>query len=172
MAESTKISTWRYLKAQIRTRRRRTKVCKLQKARYGLRISPKRWNMRFSEVAEKAGLKSDNMEPCLFTWREGENFLILLLYVDDMLIASNKSRKLQDGKTLLRSEFEMTDLGAPEIFLGIEIKRTREEQIIVFKQEIYVKKILTRFKFEEMHPQRNSMVTTQVSNKERKQREE
>ena len=151
---------------------RHTKVCKLQKTLYGLRISPKRWNMRLSEVAEKAGLKSHDTEPCLFTWREGKNFLILLLYVDDMLIASNKSRKLQDVKTVLRSEFEMTDLGAPEIFLGIEIKRTRKKQNIVLKQEIYVKKILTRFKFEEMHPQRTPMVTTQVSNKERKQRGE
>ena len=130
MAESTKISTWRYLKAGITTRRRRTKVCKLQKALYGLRISPQRWNVRFSEVDEKAGLKSHDMKPCLFTWREGENFLILLLYVDDMVIAGNKSRKLQDVKTVLRSEFEMTDLGAPEIFLGIEIKRTEKNKIL------------------------------------------
>ena len=118
---------------------RRMKVFKLQKALYGLRISPKRWNMRFSEVAKKAGLKSHDTESCLFTWREGEIFPILFLYVD-MLIASNKSRKLQDVKTVLRSEFEMTDLGTPEIFLGIEIKRTREKQNIVLKQEIYVKK--------------------------------
>lgn len=106
---------------------RRTKVCKLQRALYGLRISPKRWNMQFSEVAEKAGLKSHDTEPCLFTWREGEEFLILLLYVDDMLIASNKSRKLQEVKTVVRNEFIMSDLGAPETFLGIEIKRTREK---------------------------------------------
>ena len=123
--------------------------------------------MRFSEVAEKDGLKSYDTKPCLFTWRKGENFLILLLYVDDMLIAGNESRKLQDVKTVLRNEFERTDLGAPEIFLGIEIKRTREKRNIFLKQEIYLEKILTRFKFEEMYLQRTPMVTTHVSNKER-----
>ena len=38
---------------------RRTKVCKLQKALYGLRISPKRLNVRFLEEALKLGLERD-----------------------------------------------------------------------------------------------------------------
>ena len=66
-----------------------------------MRISPKRWNLRFTEVAEKAGLAAHDIEPCLFTWRKVEKFLILLLYVDDMLIASNDRQKLQYVKIIL-----------------------------------------------------------------------
>ncbi|XP_043475029.1 uncharacterized protein LOC122506779 [Leptopilina heterotoma] len=46
---------------------RQTKVCKILKALYGLRISPKRWNERFTEVVNSLGLTSDQYDPCLFT---------------------------------------------------------------------------------------------------------
>ena len=65
-------------------------VCKIQKALYGLKISPKKWNERFSEAASKIGLSSHTNEPCLFTWRESNKFVILILYVDDMLIATTR----------------------------------------------------------------------------------
>ena len=68
---------------------RRTKVCKLQKALYGLRISLKRWNVRFSEEALKLGLEKDINEPCLFTWRKDGKMVMLILYVDDILLAGN-----------------------------------------------------------------------------------
>ncbi|CAB0037955.1 unnamed protein product, partial [Trichogramma brassicae] len=38
------------------------------KALYGLKVSPKRWNERFSEVATELGLENDINEPCLYTW--------------------------------------------------------------------------------------------------------
>ena len=55
---------------------RRTNVCKLLKALYGLRISPKRWNVRFSEEALKLGLVKDINEPCLFTWKKDGKMVI------------------------------------------------------------------------------------------------
>ena len=68
---------------------RKTKVCKIERALYGLKISLKCWNEHFIEAARKIGLTVHETEPCSFTWREGDKFLILLLYVDNMLIASN-----------------------------------------------------------------------------------
>lgn len=43
------------------------KVCKLERALYGLRISPKKWNDRFTEAALRMGLQNSDLEPCLFT---------------------------------------------------------------------------------------------------------
>ena len=144
------------------------KVCQLRKALYGLRLSPKRWNERFTEAATKIGLKSHPMEPCLFTWRAQEKFLILVLYVDDMLIASNDSEKLRDVKLSLQREFEMTDLGEVKNFLGINISRNREKKTIKLTQEAYTHKILERFGFESSKPQRTPMVTNQILNLQRK----
>ena len=70
------------------------KVCKLK-------ISPKKWNKRFSEEARKLGLQNDLHDPCLFTWRHKGKLAIVVLYVDDMLIASNDKRNWKRSKLIL-----------------------------------------------------------------------
>ena len=98
---------------------RRTKVCKLQKALYGLTISPKRWNVRFLEEALKLGLEKDINEPCLFTWRKDGKVVMLILYVDDTLLAGNDKEKLKEIRKKLSIVFKMKDLVEPENFLGM-----------------------------------------------------
>lgn len=145
-------------------------VCKLQRAMYGLRISPKCWNEKFTEVELSLGVENSDLELCLFTWREGEKFLILLLYVDDILVASNDEVKLGEVIKKLNKEFEMSILGEPKEFLG-SIKRDKGKRITELNQEKYIDKLLIRFGFENSHPQRTPMNTTQVNNRERKERE-
>ena len=151
---------------------RRQKVCKLEKALYGLKVSPKCWNEKFTETVRELGLKPDDNEPCMFTWREGNKFLILVLYVDDILLASNDREKLNDIKLNLKRRFDMTDVGEPKSFLGLEIKRDRKAQEMTIGQEKYIERMLTKFGFQDMHPQRTPMITNQVANRERRQREE
>jgi len=45
--------------------RSKNEVCKLKKALYGLRISPKCWNETFSQAVRKLGFCSDLSELCL-----------------------------------------------------------------------------------------------------------
>ncbi|XP_023245808.1 growth hormone secretagogue receptor type 1-like [Copidosoma floridanum] len=82
----------------------KAKVCKLNKALYGLKISPKRWNERFYETASKLRLQSHTNEPCLYTQRKADNFPVLILYLDDMIIASNCVSKINEIKTGLQSD--------------------------------------------------------------------
>ncbi|XP_024882330.1 uncharacterized protein LOC112461349 [Temnothorax curvispinosus] len=126
---------------------------------------------RLTEAALKMGLQNSELEPCMFTWRNEDKYLILLLYVDDILVASNDKDKLEEVKTGLSKEFEMTVLGEPKEFLGIAIRRDRQNKIIELTQEKYIRKILARFNFSEAHAQKTPMVTTQVANRERKLRE-
>ena len=133
-----------------------------------MKISPRRWNDRFTQVALKMNLKNSDLEPCLFTWREDNKFLILLLCVDDILMTSNDSNKLSEVKGKLKGEFEMSTVGNPKEFLGTTIRRDRERRIIDLCQEKYIDKILERFGFTESHPQRTPMITTQLSNREKK----
>ena len=116
---------------------RNNKICKVEKALYGLRISPKRWNDRFTEAAEKLNLKNSDLEPCLFTWREKEKFLILLLSVVGIIIASNDVVKLQGVKSQLSKEFEMNILGESKEFLGISIRREKETDFRTISEKIY-----------------------------------
>ena len=80
---------------ECRDETEREKVCKLEKALFGLKLNPKRWNEKFTEVAQKIGLTVNSMESCLFTWRSNKKFLVLLLYLEDMLIASNDAVNLK-----------------------------------------------------------------------------
>lgn len=152
---------------------KQTKVCKLEKALYGLKISPKKWNRLFTDE-RKFGLENDLHEPCLFTWRKEGKFLVLVLYVDDMLIASNDKDNLDDMVQKLGKTFEMTNLGEPKSFLGITIERNKDEHCMKLHQESYTESILQRFGMADSKPQGTPMVTTQVNrqNKRRKLEDE
>ena len=76
----------------------------------------------------KIGLKSHGNEPCLFTWRNESKFLILILYVNDILLSGNDLAKMIEIKRKLMREFEMTDLGETKSFLGLELVRNREKK--------------------------------------------
>ncbi|KAH9718032.1 Integrase catalytic domain-containing protein [Citrus sinensis] len=95
------------------------------------------------------------IQPCGFRVAGKENhvcrrlldgaFIYLLLYVDDMLIASKNRDEIERLKKQLASEFEMKDLGDAQRILGMEICRDKKNESIWLTQESYLKKVLERF---------------------------
>ena len=73
------------------------------------------------------------------------SFLYLLLYVDDMLIASKSKDEIEKLKTQLNQEFEMKDLGEAKKILGMEICRDRARGKVSLSQKQYLKKVLQQF---------------------------
>ena len=80
-----------------------------------------------------------------FKFPSKAEFVILLLYVDDILIASNSKSEVEKLKSELSREFEMKDLGAAKRILGIEIKWDRKRKLLYLSQELYLRKVLERF---------------------------
>ncbi|TXG70734.1 hypothetical protein EZV62_005669 [Acer yangbiense] len=72
-------------------------------------------------------------------------FVYLLLYVDDMLIASKSKVEIDRLKAQLSSEFDMKDLGEAKKILGMKIKRDRVKGTICLTQTQYLKTVLQRF---------------------------
>ena len=70
------------------------------------------------------------------------SFFYLLLYVDDMLIASNNVEEIEELKTRLNQKFEKKDLGEAKKILGMEIVRDREGDKICLPHKQYQKKVL------------------------------
>jgi len=60
---------------------------------------------------------------------EGEKFIFLILYVDDILLASSDVSLLVETKKFLSSNFDMKDLGEASFVLGIEIHRDRRNEV-------------------------------------------
>ena len=69
-------------------------VCKLIKSLYGLKQAPRQWYIKFESVIENQVYKKTSSDHCVFFQKfSDDDFIILLLYVDDMLIVGkNKSR--------------------------------------------------------------------------------
>ncbi|KAE8711089.1 Retrovirus-related Pol polyprotein from transposon TNT 1-94 [Hibiscus syriacus] len=128
-------------------------VCKLNKSLYGLKQAPRCWYKRFDSFIMCLGYNRLNADPCAYFKRSGDNdFVILLLYVDDMLVAGPNKDHIEELKAQLAREFEMKDLGSANKILGMQIHRDRSNRNIWLSQKNYLKKILSRFNMQDCKP--------------------
>ncbi|KAE8725167.1 Eukaryotic translation initiation factor 3 subunit E [Hibiscus syriacus] len=128
-------------------------VCRLNKSLYGLKQAPMCWYKRFDSFILCLGYNRLNADPCAYFKRSGDNdFVILLLYVDDMLVAGPNKDYIEELKAQLAREFEMKDLGSANKILGMQIHRDRSNRKIWLSQKNYLKKILSRFSMQDCKP--------------------
>ena len=66
-------------------------------------------------------------------------------------VSSNKSQ-IQEVKRILKSEFDMMDLGNARIIFGMKIIRNREDCTLFLSQKDYLEKVLKRFSMENSKP--------------------
>ncbi|MCO5596082.1 hypothetical protein L7F22_050140 [Adiantum nelumboides] len=95
------------------------------------------------------GYKRCNSDHCLYTKKASDgSLLLLILYVDDMLIASRNVIELDALQQSLRKRFDMKDLGNANHILGMRISRDRPNRRLYLSQRDYVDKVLSRFHME------------------------
>ncbi|KAE8722570.1 Peptidyl-prolyl cis-trans isomerase FKBP62 [Hibiscus syriacus] len=105
----------------------------------------------FEEKEKKNLVCRLNADPCAYFKRSGDyDFVILLLYVDDMLVAGPNKDHIKELNAQLAREFEMKDLGSANKILGMQIHRDRSNRKIWFSQKNYLKKILSRFNMQDL----------------------
>ncbi|RVW71160.1 Retrovirus-related Pol polyprotein from transposon TNT 1-94 [Vitis vinifera] len=74
-----------------------------------------------------------------------DDFVILLLYVDDILIVGRNVSRIDNLKKQLSKSFAMKDLGPVKRILGIRIERDKASKKLCMLQEQYIEKVLARF---------------------------
>ena len=85
------------------------------------------------------GYKRGEYDSCAYSRTfDDAHMIILMLYMDDMLIACRDMSKINELKRMLNSEFDMKDLGAAKVF-GMEIKRDHENERLYLSQGKYIK---------------------------------
>ena len=88
-------------------------VCKLKKSSYGLKQSLRQWYKKFDSFMMSHGYNRTTSYHCVFIRKFfDDDFIILLLYVDDMLIIGHDSSKIDRLKIELSKYFSMKDLGS------------------------------------------------------------
>lgn len=101
-------------------------VCRLRKSLYGLKQASRQWYKRLSSVLLGANYVQSPADNTLFVRKVLDSYVAVLVYVDDILIASNDDAAVKKLQALLRSEFKIKDLGPARFFLGLEIARSVE----------------------------------------------
>jgi hypothetical protein len=81
---------------------------------------------------------------CLCKFKNGR-YIFLILYVDDILLASSDVGLLLETKKFLSSKFNMKDHGEASFVLGIEIHRDRSKGVLGLSQNAYIEKVLKKF---------------------------
>ena len=132
-------------------------VCKLKKSIYGLKQSARCWNSTLDEYLNSAGYRKSNADDCLYVKSVKDadghiSFVILGVYVDDIIPVSNDTEMLNAEKEALCQRFEMDDRGEARYLLGMLIKRDREAKILSISQKSYTEKVLKRFGMENCKP--------------------
>ena len=89
------------------------------------------------------GFRKSLSEATLYIKGDEINFVIVSMYVDDLLVIGNNSELIDKFKKDMQHAFEMTDLGEMTYFLGMEVKQKKWEVFIC--QTKYAKKILMKF---------------------------
>jgi hypothetical protein len=89
------------------------------------------------------GYKKCSRNHCVYIKRFlADDFIILLLYVDDILIIGKNVSRIIKVKKELRKSFAMNDLGPAKQILGMRIERDRSSNKLYLSQERYIEKVL------------------------------
>ena len=81
-------------------------VCKLKKSIYGLKQSPRCWNLTLHNHLKKMGFLQTGSDPCIYRSSRGETFLIGV-YVDDIVLAGKSERMMRKVKKALGEKFDI-----------------------------------------------------------------
>lgn len=118
-------------------------VCLLKRSLYGLKQSARVWNQTLHRTLTDMGLAQSNFDPCLYTEPLRDGSMYVIVYVDDILAASNSRRALARFEEILKKYFDINNLGPVSNYLGINI--TRDDHHFHLDQKRYIEKVLAAF---------------------------
>ncbi|GJS54483.1 ribonuclease H-like domain-containing protein [Tanacetum coccineum] len=120
-------------------------------------IAPRAWFQRFAGYALRVRFSSSRSDSSLFIYPHDFEVAYLLIYVDDVVLTASSTDLLQRFISSLHKEFDMTDLGALNYFLGISI--TRDSTGMFLSQKKNAMELLDRAHMASYNPTRTSVDT-------------
>ena len=81
------------------------------------------WHQKFDGVMLSNGFKINKCDKCVYVKNKIKEYVVLCLYVDDMLIVSSNDKMVKSIKAILHSRFHMKDMDLADVILKIKILR-------------------------------------------------
>ena len=118
-------------------------VWRLNKSIYGLKQSAAMWHSTLLSFMKSQNMTQSICDPCVFRRITKSSTLIVLIWVDDCIIAASDIKTLNAFKRNFGQTFRTKDLGDLSFFLGIQFNI--EKNVITMNQKLYIQNILKRF---------------------------
>jgi hypothetical protein len=134
------------------------RVYRLRKALYGMKHAPHAWYGRLRGFLFCKGFEMGKVDKTLFLLRQGDDILIVQVYVDDIVFGGSSHSLVERFVEDMRKEFEMSRMRELQFFLGLQIKQVKEGTFV--HQAKYTKDILKKLKMDDSKPLSTSMSTT------------
>ncbi|CAI7785225.1 unnamed protein product [Closterium sp. NIES-54] len=113
------------------------RVCRLKKAIYGLKQAPRAWYHKLEETLLAGDFKKSECDHSLFLLQEKEQFLMLLVYVDDILLFSKSSAMIERVEEILEMQFKCSKMGDVKYYLGMHVERDLDKGVLRLHQRKY-----------------------------------
>ncbi|KAE9052590.1 Retrovirus-related Pol polyprotein from transposon TNT 1-94 [Phytophthora rubi] len=147
-----------YMRAPTGLQIPKGKCLLLRKSLYGLKQSGKLWNDTIHRYLLELGFSRSQLDPCLyFRWHE-DKLTVLGLYVDDVVVVSQRESDSDWTMRKLADQFQIKDLGPAKKCLGINIEQS--DRGIYLHQTANIDGLLTKCGMENGRPVTTPMEST------------
>jgi transposase InsO family protein len=119
----------------------------LKKSLYGLKQSGRTWWIEMGNKLARLGFNRLESDWGLYVRPKNRKngLIIILVYVDDFIIAGESRRELQELLERLKGFWKLSEMGEVSTILGMKVTRNRRERKIWITQPAYVDQLLERF---------------------------
>jgi isopentenyldiphosphate isomerase len=123
---------------------------KLLKALYGLKKAPRAWYARLKTFLLKHEYVMGSVDKIIFTLNPGTDFLLVQIYVNDIIFCGSFHTLVSRFQEMMGSEFQMSIMEELTFFLGIQVKQTKQDTFV--HQAKYIKDLMKKFNMAELKP--------------------
>jgi hypothetical protein len=124
------------------------RVYKLSKALYGLKQVSRAWYARLKTILLEHGFILGSVDKTIFTLNHVTNFLLIQIYVDDIIFCGSSHTLMSRFQEMMESEFQMSMMRELTFFLGIQVKQTKQGTFV--HQAKYTKDLMKKFNMTEL----------------------
>nr|KYP48239.1 Retrovirus-related Pol polyprotein from transposon TNT 1-94 [Cajanus cajan] len=101
-------------------------VFKLNKSLYGLKQAPCAWYEKLSSFLTNTNFIRGKIDNILFRKEIKDDFIIVQIYVDEIIFGATNENLFQEFSKLMQDEFEMSMMRELKFFLGLQILQLEE----------------------------------------------
>jgi hypothetical protein len=132
-------------------------VYKLSNTLYELKQAPRAWYTRLKTFLVEHEYVMGTVDKTLFTLSHVTDFLLVQIYVDDIIFGGSSHTLVFRFQEMMESEFQISMMGELTFFLGIQVKQMKQGTFV--HQAKYRKDLIKKFNMAELKPVSTLMST-------------